>query len=239
MAARPGRFKVDDLRSLKWWKSWPRRFGSRLRIDLAITFDDFSIKATVEIRILLRGVVVIVSVGIFVTVPLIQRSKVRRLLVLIAVNRIAIQRPGDRSVITNLHLQMNRRDVIVIIVSSTTVPPPVIEFSGKQRVSSTIVLDGIENRNAIDSDSNGSSKEVVLRRHGFLCRNWMQRNLPCVAAGILLRHRHLLLPCRDTNHHLVIRKTVRFDEKVVRIRSSLHGRLEGLETLLKQRKTWI
>jgi hypothetical protein len=57
---------------------------------------------------------------------------------------------------------MNRSDVIVIIVSSTAVTSPVVEFSGKQRVSSTIVLDGIENRNAIDCDRDGSSKKVVL-----------------------------------------------------------------------------
>ena len=78
------------------WEGWANGPGPGLWIDLPIALDHFPIEPAVQIRIGLRGVIVVVPGGIFVAVEPVERSEVGRLFVLVAVYRIAVESIGDR-----------------------------------------------------------------------------------------------------------------------------------------------
>ena len=107
--------------------------------------------------------VVILAIGTFVAVQPIEVRGRLSVRVVVAVDWIAIQSNCHGATRTNDLLQMNRSDVIVVVVGSTTVPTPLVKFTGLQRIRFAIVLDRIEDRYAVDRDSNRPTKEMLLR----------------------------------------------------------------------------
>ena len=56
---------------------------------------------------------------------------------------------------------------------------------------------------------------MVFGGHWILRGHRMQRDSPCIFAGVVLRQRHLLLPRRDPDHHLVVRHPIGFYIEVI------------------------
>ena len=54
--------------------------------------------------------------------------------------------------------------MIVIIVGSAAVAAEHVEFAGKVGIRAPVVLDRIENGNAVDGDRDGAAKQCRLRR---------------------------------------------------------------------------
>ena len=94
------------------------------------------------------------------SVQRIQRGKVLCGRVLVAVDGITIKRPADWFPWSRLLFEMDGCDVIVIVVRATAVATELIQFTSQQRVSPAIILDGIEDRHAIDSNRDGTTKEI-------------------------------------------------------------------------------
>src|ERR1051325_5051226 len=71
-------------------------------------------------------------------------------------------------------------------------------------------------------DGDGAAQEMILDRprlRGGHGRKW---KAPGVVAEIRLRQRHLLLPRRDADHHVVRGKPLRLDEEKLFVRPQLH-----------------
>ena len=114
------------------------------------------------------------------TIKSIERCEIFCCGILISVDWVAIECPADRFIGPGLFLQMNGCDVVVVVVGSPAVTTEIIQFAGQQRVSFTVILDGIENRDAIDSDGDSATEEVGFGRHGLFCGDWIQGNPPGV-----------------------------------------------------------
>ena len=121
----------------------------------------------------------------------------------------------------------------MVIVRSTTVTSEIIELTSQQCIRLSVVLNGIEDRHTVNSNRDGTSKEVVLCRHGFFGRNGIQRNAPRIFAVVLLWQWDLLLPCRDPDHHFVIRNTVGFHVEKVVVGACFDNITERFETLFQ------
>lgn len=70
--------------------------------------------------------------------------------VVVAVDRITIERHGDRVSSTDDLFQMHGSNVVVVIVSSTTMAAPLIQFARLQCVRFAIVLDRIKDGDTVD-----------------------------------------------------------------------------------------
>jgi len=62
-----------------------------LRIDLAFSLDDFTVETTVEVWIVLRSMIMILTIRGLMPIPLVERSVVGILWVLITVDRVSIE----------------------------------------------------------------------------------------------------------------------------------------------------
>ena len=140
-------------------------------------------------------------------------------------NRVPIERVSNRPILPQDRLQMQRRRMVMVVVRPPTMPTPLIQFPYLRRNLPTIIL-RIENRNSIRRQGNRPAKEPILDRGGLFRWHRDQRNLPGISTSILLRKRHLLLPCRDTHHHLVRRQPVALDKKKARVPAQSHPRSE-------------
>ena len=164
-----------------------------------------------------------------VAVALVQIRHRRAIRLREAVNGITIERIRHRHAFADLSLEMQRRDVVVVIICSSAMPTPLIQLANLLSHLTTIVL-GIEDRHAIHRQSNGSAQKAALDHRRFLCRHRLERNLPGIVVEILLRQRHLLLPGRDADHHVMIGQAIRTHVKKLAIRPQieLHEGQEGL-----------
>ncbi len=79
-----------------------------------------------------------------------------------------------------------------------------VKFSGEIGVSSAVVLDGIEDRDAVGGDGDGSAEEAGFCGEWCICGVWVEGKSPGVRAVIELGKGHLLLPRYDSGHELVI-----------------------------------
>ena len=206
--------KADNLGPAHRRKRWAWTFSPWLRIDLAVALENLSIKPSIDIRVLLGRVVVIDAVLVFVPIHPIEWLIVA--IVLITINRIAIERISDRLALAHHRLEVDRCDVIVIVVGSSAVPTPLVQLSCEKRIGAPVVLDRIEDRYSIDRQSDRATKKVILGRHRLFRRLRMQRNTPRVASCVSLRQGDLLLPSRDADHHGMIGNPIGFHiEEVV------------------------
>ena len=92
--------------------------------------------------------------------------------------------------------------MVVVIISAAAMPAPLIELADLLGDLTTIVL-RIEDWDAINAKRDGSTKEAVLDRGWFLRHHRMQGNAPRVVPKVGMRQRHLLLPRRDADHHIM------------------------------------
>ena len=102
---------------------------------------------------------------------------------------------------------MQRRDVVVVIVCTTAVPTPLVQFPNLIRDVTAIVL-WIENGNAVHGQRDRTTQEAALDHRGLGGGNRLQRDAPSIVLEVVLRQRDLLLPCRDPNHHWMIRDAI-------------------------------
>ena len=189
-------------------------FSPRLWIDLAVALENLSVKPSIDIRVLLGRMVVVITVLVFVPIHPIEWLIVA--IVLITKNRIAIERISDRLALAHHRLEVDRCDVVVIVVGSSAVPAPLVQLSCDEGISPPVVLDRIEDRYPVDRQSDRAAKEVILGRHRLFRRLRMQWNTPRVASCVSLRQGDLLLPSGDADHHGMIGNPIGFHiEKVV------------------------
>ena len=94
----------------------------RLRIDLVVAHGHDAAQAAVDVRIGLRGVVVILIRRVGVAVELIERSGGLAVGLVEAIERIAVERVADGLRRADLLLDVQRRGVIVVIVGLSAMP---------------------------------------------------------------------------------------------------------------------
>lgn len=123
---------------------------------------------------------------------------------------------------------MQWRDVIMVIIRSAAMTTPLIQLANFLADLATIVL-WIKNRDAIHGQRDGTTQEATSDHRRLFRWHRLQGDAPGVVIKILLRQRHLLLPCRDAHHHVVIRYTIRADveEVFVSAEIELGKRQEG------------
>ena len=110
-------------------------------------------------------------------------------------------------------------------------PAVLVEFPRQVSVVPPVVQ-GIEDRHAVDRQGDRPSKEGGFcgdRPGGQL---GIQRDPPGVATGVRLRQRHLTLPGGDAFHHGMVGKGIRTDVKKFRVAAEFQFRLERLKVFL-------
>ena len=91
---------------------------------------------------------------------------------------------------------------------------PLVELADLLGDLASIIL-RIENGNAVHPDGDGPTQETPLDHRGLGGGDGFQGQAPRVVPGVGLRQRHLLLPVGDADHHVVIRKAIPLDVKVI------------------------
>jgi len=107
---------------------------------LTIALNDFTMESTVDVGISLGCVVVIAKPWRCMAVELIEALDLRPVWLGVSIDRIAIECISDRIVFANDPLKVRGGDVIVVIAASTTVTAELIQFTGQERVRSSIIL---------------------------------------------------------------------------------------------------
>ena len=189
-------------------------------------------EATIEVGVLLRRMVVVVAGGILVAVERVEAGHRRAVRLGVAVDGIAIERPGDRLPLANLRLEMDWGEMIVVVVGPAAVAAVVVELADRGGIFAPIV-ERIEDRDPIDRQRDRPAEEAVLSARRLLGRHRLERNLPGVVADVGLGERHLLLPGADPDHQWMVGDTLPLNEEeagvAVRLdRFELHKRREGL-----------
>ena len=123
---------------------------------------------------------------------------------------------------------MQWRGVVVVVVRASAMSAPLIQLPNFRRHFAAIIL-RIENRNPIRRDRDRPAQESPLDRQRRLRRHRRKRKLPRIRARVILRQRHLLLPRRDADHHVVRGHPIALDEKEPLIPAHIHFRRERLE----------
>ena len=155
----------------------------------------------------------VVAVGVFVAVEPVESFDRRTVGLRVAVDRIAVERVGDRHPLAALLLQVHRCDVVVVVVGPAAVAAVLVELADQEGIFAAVV-ERVENRHAVDCQCDGSPQKPVFRRNRVGCRHRLERNLPGVVADILLGQRHLLLPRPNADHQRMIGYAVRLNEEI-------------------------
>ena len=189
--------------------------------------------------------IVIAPGAVIVSAICIQRLHGRTIRLHIAIHRIPIQRPGNGFVIPQHRDQMHRIDVVVIIIRQPAVTTIDVQLADVITELPGVVA-RIKNRHAIRPQRHRPPQEVPIQRDRRSRRHGHQRQLPHIRLSkaqrarvtrpigrpdeIGHRHRHLLLPRRDSHHQIrlprAIRDTIALDVKVVRVIVEPQLRLE-------------
>ena len=92
--------------------------------------------------------------------------------------------------------------MVVVVVGFARMATPLVELTRQKSIVAAIV-EGIENRYAVDGQRNGAAIQGIARRDGIDGGRGIQRNLPCFAAVVGLCQWYLPLPARNAYHHVV------------------------------------
>ena len=152
----------------------------------------------------------------------------------VAIDRIAVQPPGEGLIGAGDALQMQRRDVVMVIIRQPAVPAILIQLADGVGILAPVIA-RIENGHAVHRQRHRAALEIIRsqrdRRQG---RHRHERELPDVhltiteRAGIAVgigrhlevrsRQRNLLLPAGDTDHQVrhqrAIGQAIRFLVKI-------------------------
>ena len=259
----PGdRFRIVAARSIRTQIS-----HRRLAIDLIAKIHHRAVEGLHQVRRLRRAirmrrvhrrrahrvVVITPAAAVIVTAFCIQCLTRRAIRLHKAIQRIAIQRPGDGLVIAQrtaeARVQVRGCDVIMVIIRQTAVTAVVVQLADLIRHIPAVVR-RVEDRDAVRRQRHRTAKEVRRRSRWIVDhdrrrrRHWHQRDAPNIrlliperARVVLIarrmrkvsrRDRHLLLPRRDPEHLVrhTLRRVVRFEEKGRPVPAVAHLRLE-------------
>ena len=114
-----------------------------------------------------------------------------------------------------------------------------IEFPCELGVGAAVLLDGVENRDAVDGDGDGALEEACLRGNRAGGGDWIQGNVPGVFTEEILGQRDLLVPRGDALHHSVIRHRIRADDDKTFVPFDIEGFREGREGACLRGCGWI
>ena len=121
-------------------------------------------KAPVEIRILLGRVIMVCTLGIGMPIEGIEIFYRRTIGLCEAIDRIPIERVGDRCIDANDGLQMDGWQVVMVIVCPATMTSELIKLPDEIRIV-TAIVQRIKNRDTIRGDRDRSSEKPILGRH--------------------------------------------------------------------------
>jgi hypothetical protein len=116
----------DDLRPSPWWQRFTHPSGPRLRSDLAIDLQHLAMESTIEIGIVLGGVIVIPQLYRCVSIEFVKPHHLRSIWFREPIDGIAVQREGNRFPLPDDLLQVNGSDMVVVVISAPAVPTELI-----------------------------------------------------------------------------------------------------------------
>ena len=129
---------------------------------------------------------------------------------------------------------MQGGDVVVVVVGFAGVTTPLVELTRQKGIVAAII-EGIENRYAVDGEGNCSAIQGIAGRDGIDGRRGIQRNLPRFAAIIGLCQRYLALPAGNAHHHVVTWQTTRLDIHIGGVTAGTHQIREILKSQCLER----
>ena len=200
-------FEARDLRSAKRLSVRADATGSRL-VGVVV----FTVKGSVDVRECVAAVVVVPGASMRMPMGLIEVSRGAPGTLLRTDDRISVHGPCHGPAESDGLLQVIGKNVVVVIVSTPCVAPELVELTVCERVAPSVLLDRVEDGDAVDRDGDRSD---VWKWRGFRPRAWCSRNAKRVVASIRMRNGDLPIPCGDAHHHRVLGHAVRFDVDVL------------------------
>lgn len=153
----------------------------------------------------------------------------------VAVDRVAIERHGDGLALAERLLEEDRSVVVMVVVALAAVATEVVELAELLGVVAAVVQ-RVEDRDAVGRERDGAAHEVRLGGHRFLGGHGVERNPPGLIARVGLRDRHLLLPGLDAGHERVVGQALGFDVEVFLVPAHADLRGERLERRRQRRR---
>ncbi len=209
----------DDDGPAQWRQGGADRVGAGLRLHLSAALGDLSVKPAVDVGVVARGVVVVTQAGGLVAVEVVEMRGRGAIRLRESQDGVAIQGHGDGLPLAYQGLQVRRRNVVVVVIRPAAVAAKLIQLARQEGVGAPVVLDGIEDGDAVGGDGDGAAKEVFLGGDRQLGGDGEDGDGPAVRARVALWQRHLLLPRRDPHHQPVGRQAV-----------GLHPEVPGIPT---------
>ncbi len=180
----------------------------------------YSVQTAIDVWKRLGGVIVVVAV-VGVTIEPIQVFWHRSIRFDQSEHGIPVQGKGDRIADSYFFFQMNGRDVVMVIITAAAMTAPLVKFPGQIRVFSS-VIQSAEDGYAVDGQRDGAPQRFGEHGDWLAGRLRVQGQSPRILTNERLGQWNLLLPCTDSNHHVVIGQTVGINDKKLPVNASGH-----------------